>query len=91
MAKKTTTKKIAFIMAMITLLSFIYKLVLAILTPTIVLYIAAISTLMIFICKILYAKYLTKTRDKKKKAYCFLVFLCAIIIYRIGRIKYGKN
>ena len=49
---KLSAKKITLISAIITLISFLYKLGLAYLTMSLVLLIASISTLMVFICKI---------------------------------------
>ena len=80
MAKKglkfTTT-----ISAIITLLSFIYKLGLSYLTMSLILLIASISTLMVFICKLLFVKNVTKSRESKKKAYFFMMI--ALLIYSI--------
>lgn len=71
--------KIIIISTFITLLSFLYKLTLAYLTFSVILLIASISTLMVFICKLLFIKFSTKNRNKKKKAYLFMAF--SVIIY----------
>ncbi len=81
MAKKKNIKKITFISALITLASFIYKLALSYLTESLVLLIASISTLMIFICKALFVKNITKSRAEKKKAYLFM--LISLTIYSL--------
>ena len=58
MASEKMKIRIAFLSAIITLVSFLYKLSLGIITTSMVLIIASFSTLMVFVCKILYAKFL---------------------------------
>ena len=96
---KLGAKKITLISAIITLISFLYKLGLAYLTMSLVLLIASISTLMVFICKIIFVKSVTKTRDKKKKAY-FLMMLSVLIyssifilfvVFKINGIDISNN
>ena len=60
MIKVKTKRNLTLISAIITLISFLYKLGLAYLTMSLVLLIAAISTLMVFICKMLFVKNVTK-------------------------------
>ena len=80
MAKsKLKTKRNTFLSMLVTLGSFIYKVVLAILTLSMVLMVASLSTLMVFIAKLAFVRNYTKTRDKKKKAY--LVMSVAVIMY----------
>lgn len=81
MAKKKNLKRITFISAIITLISFIYKFGLAFLAKSSILMIASISTLMVFICKALFVKNLTKTKDKKRHAYFFMAL--ALIVYAL--------
>ncbi|MCR5113961.1 MAG: hypothetical protein K6A63_08500 [Acholeplasmatales bacterium] len=69
------------ISAFITLLSFGYKMGLSVMTMSLVLFIASISTLMVFICKVLFVKNITKDRAKKKKAYLFMAL--AVLIYAL--------
>ena len=76
---KQKAKLITFLSAIVSLLSFGYKLGLGILTMSLVLMIASISTFMVFICKIAFVRNLTATREKKKKAY--LVMAIAALIY----------
>ena len=96
---KLSAKKITLISAIITLISFLYKLGLAYLTMSLVLLIASISTLIVFICKIIFVKSVTKTRDKKKKAY-FLMMLSVLIyssifilfvVFKINGIDISNN
>ena len=78
-----------FLTAIISLLSFIYKVGLGIYSMSLVLIVASISTLMVFICKMAFVKNVTKSRKEKKKAYLAmisatfiyaLVFLCFIVL-----------
>ena len=81
MGGKKKLKRMTFLMSFITLFSFLYKAVLGIMTTSLVLIIASISTLMVFICKILFVRYVLQTRDKKKKAY--LAMAISILIYAL--------
>ena len=67
------------ITAIISLISFLYKMTLGILTMSLVLMIAAISTLLVFIAKVAFVRNVTKTRVQKKKAY--LVITIVTFIY----------
>ena len=99
MAKKKKIQKTTFILSFITLASFIYKLTLGILTTSQVLLIASVSTLMVFICKILFVKNVLATRDDKKKAYFFmclatfiysLIFI-AFVVLKVNGIDISNN
>ena len=82
MASKTKLKKITFFTMLISLVSFAYKLVLGILNTSNVLIVAATSTFLVFLCKLLFVRNVTMSRAKKKKAYlfmCILMFLYALI------------
>ena len=80
MASEKMKVRIALLSAFITLASFLYKFALGIVGASMVLIIASISTLMVFICKILYAKNFTKNRESKKKAYFFMMIAAASYI-----------
>ena len=77
MASEKMKVRIALLSAFITLASFLYKFALGIVGASMVLIIASISTLMVFVCKILYAKNFTKNRESKKKAYFFMMIAAA--------------
>ena len=62
MADKKKLQRNTFIFSFITLASFIYKATLGFLTMSNVLIIASISTLMVFICKVLFVKNVFKTK-----------------------------
>ena len=79
-SSKKKMARMTFLTAIISLLSFIYK---------VGLIVASISTLMVFICKMAFVKNVTKSRKEKKKAYLAmisatfiyaLVFLCFIVL-----------
>ena len=76
---KKKMKRMTFLMSFITLFSFLYKAGLGVMTSSMVLIIASISTLMVFICKILFVRNVLQTRDKKKKAY--LKMAISILVY----------
>lgn len=61
--------------AIITLISFLYKATLGVLTMSMVLMVASISTLLVFICKVIFIKNVLKDREKKKKAYLKMAIL----------------
>ena len=78
MAKtRSSMKRMAIISAIISLVAFAYKLGLGIISFSIILMVASISTLIVFIFKVVYIKNLTAQREKKKRAY-FLMSLLAL-------------
>ena len=79
--EKKKLKRMTFLTSLITLISFLYKAGLGIWTTSLVLIIASISTLMVFICKIVFVRNVLATRDKKKKAY--LIMTLSILIYAL--------
>ena len=81
MGSKLKMKRSTIFSSIITLISFGYKLVLAILTASNVLVVAATSTFLVFFCKVLFIKNVTMTREKKKKAYLFMAIL--ILLYSL--------
>lgn len=89
MGEKKKMKRMTFLTSLITLFSFLYKAGLGVMTTSLVLIIASLSTLMVFICKILFVRNVLQTREKKKKAYLFmaisilvyaLIFICFIVL-----------
>ena len=81
MANKKTMKIITFITAIVTLISFLYKLGLGIYSMSLVLIIASLSTFMVFICKVLFLRNVYNSRERKKKAY--LRMIIASLIYTL--------
>ena len=79
LGEKRKMRRMTFLTSIITLFSFLYKAGLGLWTMSLVLLIAALSTLMVFICKALFVKNVLQTRDKKKKAYLFMAI--SILVY----------
>lgn len=93
MGSKKKMQRMTFLSAIVSLLSFAYKMGMGIWTLSMVLMIASLSTLMVFICKLMFVKNVTKTREKKKKGYLFmtiatllyaLIFLCFVVLQVAG-------
>ena len=64
LSEKKKLKRSTFFTSLITLVSFLYKFGLGFLTKSLVLLIASISTLMVFICKVVFVKNVLQTREK---------------------------
>ena len=78
MAKhKLSAKRMALLMALISLVSFLYKLGLGIISASMILIVASLSTLIVCICKFIFWKKMNATRGEKKKAY-FLMMVLAL-------------
>ena len=73
--KRTTMKKATMFSAIISLVAFLYKMGLGIISMSIILMVASISTLIVFICKVIFIKNLTGTRERKRKAYLLMLVL----------------
>lgn len=71
-------KRMTTFSAIISLISFLYKMGLGIYTLSLVLMIASLSTLFVFICKVMFIKNVTSTRENKKKAY-LAITICAFL------------
>ena len=81
MGEKRKLRRMTFLTSLITLISFLYKAGLGIWTTSMVLIIASISTLMVFICKIVFVRNVLATRADKKKAY--LIMTLSILVYAL--------
>ena len=68
-------KKAVTFTAIISLISFLYKLSLGIITTSIILIIASISTLLVFVAKVAFVKNVNKSRKEKKKAYLAIIIV----------------
>lgn len=89
--KKSLAFKIAVISAIVSFVSFGYKLTLGIITSSMVLIIASISTLMVFVCKLMFVKNTAKTKEEKKKAYFIMtiaatVFVALFILFSVLKV-----
>ena len=69
MGQKVKMRRTTLFSAIISLISFAYKMGLGIYAMSLVLMIASLSTLFVFICKIIFVKNITANRASKKKAY----------------------
>lgn len=78
-----TPKQIAIAMAIIALVSFLYKFTIGIMSLSMVLIIAAVPTFFVFICKFLYARHMDTTREKKKRSYFFMMVatVCFVVLF----------
>lgn len=81
MAVKASTRKIVMLTAIISLVSFLYKLSLGIVNASAILILASVSTLLVFIAKVTFLKNATKSRAQKKKGY--LVMAVVTLIYSL--------
>lgn len=81
MAAKASTRKIVMLTAIISLVSFLYKLSLGIVNASAILILASVSTLLVFIAKVTFLKNATKSRAQKKKGY--LVMAVVTLIYSL--------
>ena len=75
--KVLSPKRLAIIMALIALVSFLYKFSVGILATSMVLIIAAFPTLFVFIAKAMFAKNMTQTQKVKKKGYLIMTIATA--------------
>ena len=75
--KVLSPKRLAIIMAIIALVSFLYKFSVGILATSLVLIIAAFPTLFVFIAKAMFAKNMNQTQKVKKKGYLIMTIATA--------------
>ncbi len=77
---KKMSKRITFISAIITFVSFLYKGFLGFLSKSIIIAATSLSSLSVFFCKNIYVKKLTKSRKEKRHAY----LLMGLILFIYG-------
>lgn len=70
-----TPKRIALVGALVSLASFLYKLSLGIISTSMILIVASISTLLVFVCKFIFWKYMDDSKETKKKCYLVMIIL----------------
>lgn len=80
MGKVLTPKRIAIFGAIVSLISFSYKLTIAILATSLVLIIASIPALLIFICKVFFVKNMHQSRASKRKGYLAMAILTSLFV-----------
>lgn len=72
------SKRITFLSAIVTFLSFLYKGLLGYISKSIIIVATALSSLCVFFCKIIYVKRLNKSRKEKRHAYLLMGFILFI-------------
>ena len=90
--KVLSPKRLAIIMALIALVSFLYKFSVGIMATSMVLIIAAFPTLFVFIAKAMFAKNMDQTRAQKRKAYLIMLIATtsfAVIFILFSILKVG--
>ena len=92
--KLITPKRVAIVMAIVSLVSFTYKFTLGLLATSLVMIVAALPTLFVFVCKALYAKDMYKDQTYKLKTYfvmilvtiAFSILFIMFSIFKVGGI-----
>ena len=90
--KLITPKKIALLMAIISLVSFLYKIGLGVISNSMILIIASLSTAVVCACKFIFWKDMNANRDAKKKSYFIMMILAlsfAILFLLFAVLKVG--
>ncbi len=90
--KLITPKKIALLMALISLVSFLYKVGLGIISNSIILIIASLSTAVVCACKFIFWKDMNADRKAKKKSYFLMMILAlsfAVLFLLFAVLKVG--
>ena len=72
---KLTPKRIALFAALVSLVSFLYKISLGIISNSMILIVASISTLLVFVCKFIFYKEMDSDGVRKRKAYFVMMIL----------------
>lgn len=72
---KLTPKRIALFAALVSLVSFLYKISLGIISNSMILIVASISTLLVFVCKFIFYKEMDSDDARKRKAYFVMMIL----------------
>ncbi len=90
--KLITPKKIALIMVLISLVSFLYKIGLGIISNSIILIVASLSTAVVCACKFIFWKDMNADRKAKKKSYFIMMILAlsfAVLFLLFAVLKVG--
>ena len=97
--KFLTTKRIALFSMIVTLVAFLYKFGLGIASLSIILMVASVSTFLVLLCKFVFFKHLSSSREEKKKAYfimmiaslAFGVVFLLFAVLKVGNIDIHKE
>ena len=90
--KLITPKKIALLMAIISLVSFLYKIGLGVISNSMILIIASLSTAVVCACKFIFWKDMNADRKAKKRSYFFMMILAlafAVLFLLFAALKVG--
>lgn len=90
--KLITPKKITLLMAIISLVSFLYKIGLGVISNSIILIIASLSTAVVCACKFIFWKDMNADRKAKKKSYFLMMILAlsfAVLFLLFAVLKVG--
>ena len=90
MGDKVKAKRLTLLSAIISFVSFAYKMGLGIMTTSMVLMVASLSTLMVFIGKVAFVRNLTMSRERKKRAYLVMAisaFLFSLLFLLFAVLK----
>ena len=90
--KLVTPKKIALLMAIISLVSFLYKIGLGVISNSMILIIASLSTAVVCACKFIFWKDMNADRKAKKRSYFFMMILAlafAVLFLLFAVLKVG--
>ena len=90
--KLITPKKIALVMALISLVSFLYKIGLGVISNSIILIIASLSTAVVCACKFIFWKDMNADRKAKKRSYFIMMILAlsfAVLFLLFAVLKVG--
>ena len=90
--KLITPKKIALLMAIISLVSFLYKIGLGVISNSMILIIASLSTAVVCACKFIFWKDMNADRKAKKRSYFIMMILAlsfAVLFLLFAFLKVG--
>ena len=90
--KLVTPKKIALLMAIISLVSFLYKIGLGVISNSMILIIASLSTAVVCACKFIFWKDMNADRKAKKRSYFIMMILAlsfAVLFLLFAVLKVG--
>ena len=90
--KLITPKKIALLMAIISLVSFLYKIGLGVISNSMILIIASLSTAVVCACKFIFWKDMNADRKAKKRSYFIMMILAlsfAVLFLLFAVLKVG--
>ena len=99
MAKRQTVGMSIIVSAIISLVTFLYKCIIGVITASNILIVASMSVLLVFLCKMIFIKDLYQSRATKKRAYFFMALLAAaygvlfllFAVFKIGGINTAKQ